>query len=321
MRIWKMLVCALIAAVLAGTALAELAEMNHYVVKADVRAYMTDEDLEFYQKAIDAILAREKEVRLSDDYDANLRVLGALSNNPIYFVVEKEEFSSNHTKLRFQYAYSEAEQAEKIAYMDEEMLKMINGAVQPGMNELEQALAMYQAVVARIDYDYEWLDALNTSDDKFLFPQIEIYQALSTGKGVCHSYTFLYEYALQQLGIECLRYIGNTTGNPDEGHMWPVVRIDGKYYQCDPTWDDQGETASLQYFGMTDSERLESGIEGFEFSIDGAYGEVNCDSEDLAPLHQAMAFALSDRHSAILYDSFGTEIGEFDTETHAFSAK
>lgn len=321
MRIWKTLVCTLIAAMLAGTALAELTEMNHYVVKADVRAYMTDEDLEFYKKAIDAILAREKEVRLSDDYDANLRVLGALSNNPIYFVVEKEEFNSKHTKLRFKYAYSESEQTEKIAYMDEEMLKMINGAIQPGMNELEQALAMYQAVVARIDYDYEWLDALNTSDDKFLFPQIEIYQALSTGKGVCHSYTFLYEYALQQLGVECLRYIGNTIGDPDDGHMWPVVRIDGEYYQCDPTWDDQGETASLQYFGMSDSERLESGVEGFEFSLDSAYGEVKCDSEDLKPLHQAMAFALSGDHSAILYDSFGTEIGEFDTETHGFSAK
>ena len=69
MRIWKTLVCTLIAAMLAGTALAELTEMNHYVVKADVRAYMTDEDLEFYKKAIDAILAREKEVRLSDDYE------------------------------------------------------------------------------------------------------------------------------------------------------------------------------------------------------------------------------------------------------------
>ena len=69
MRIWKTLVCTLIAAMLAGTALSELTEMNHYVVKADVRAYMTDEDLEFYKKAIDAILAREKEVRLSDDYE------------------------------------------------------------------------------------------------------------------------------------------------------------------------------------------------------------------------------------------------------------
>ncbi len=321
MRILKLALLAALLMALAIPALAELDAIDHYVVKADVRAYMTDEDMEYYRKAIDAVLAREDEVRLSDDYDANLRVLGALSNNPLYFLVEKEDFNSKHTKLRFQYAYSEAEQAEKVTFMDEEMLKLINGAIQPGMNELEQALAIYQAVVARIDYDYDWLEAMDMSDDKFLFPQIEIYQALSTGKGVCHTYTFLYEYALQQLGIECLRYTGNAIGDPDEGHMWPVVRIDGEYYQCDPTWDDQGEVASLQYFGMTDAERIASGIEGFEFSLDSAYGEVVCNSEKLAPLHAAMQYSLSDDHILLLSDSFGNSIGTFQTETCAFSAK
>ena len=135
------------------------------------------------------------------------------------------------------------------------------------------------------------------------------------------TYTFLCEYALQQLGIECLRYTGNAIGDPDEGHMWPVVRIDGEYYQCDPTWDDQGGTASLRYFGMTDAERVESGIEGFEFSLDGAYGEVVCNSEKLAPLHAAMQYSLSDGHILLLSDSFGNPIGAFQTETCAFSAK
>ena len=102
MRILKRALLAALLMALAVPALAELDVIDHYVVKADVRAYMTDEDMEYYRKAIDAVLAREDEVRLSDDYDANLRVLGALSNNPLYFLVKREDFNSKHTKLRFQ---------------------------------------------------------------------------------------------------------------------------------------------------------------------------------------------------------------------------
>ena len=35
-------------------------------------------------------------------------------------------------------------------------------------------------------------------------------------------------------------------------HMWNIVQMDGRYYYCDPTWD---ANASLQYFGMTESDR------------------------------------------------------------------
>ena len=52
------------------------------------------------------------------------------------------------------------------------------------------------------------------------------YEALKTNKGVCHTYTYLCEFTLQQLRIECLRFSGDMTDKKDEGHMWLVVRID-----------------------------------------------------------------------------------------------
>ena len=54
MRILKRALLAALLMALAVPALAELDVIDHYVVKADVRAYMTDEDMEYYRKAIDS---------------------------------------------------------------------------------------------------------------------------------------------------------------------------------------------------------------------------------------------------------------------------
>ena len=79
------------------------------------------------------------------------------------------------------------------------------------------------------------------SDDKYLFPDIEVYDALKSNKGVCHSYTYLCQFALEQLGIECIRVDGLMKEDPDIGHMWLLVKLDGKFYHCDPTWDSHGD--------------------------------------------------------------------------------
>lgn len=50
MRILKMALLIALLLALAAPALAELAAIDHYVIKADVRAYMTDEDIQLYKR-------------------------------------------------------------------------------------------------------------------------------------------------------------------------------------------------------------------------------------------------------------------------------
>ncbi len=283
-----------------------LSSINHYVIKADVKAYLSQEEIVLFQKVMDAIFAQKKEVILSEDYDSNLRILGALSGSPYYFFVKQDRFSKDHTKVLFTYGYSASEQAEMAEFMDKEYLTLINENITSDMNELEKVLAIYRYFASRISYDYEWLYGLDMADDKFLYPDIEIYQALKTDKGVCHTYTYLCEFALQQLGIECLRFTGEMTDKKDAGHMWLVVRIDGEYYHCDPTWDSNGAEVGLKYFGMTDEERTTSGVTFSNLCIDGAYGQIVCNSKRFADFRDVSNFEINNDHSITLYKDDGS---------------
>ncbi len=54
-------------------------------------------------------------------------------------------------------------------------------------------------------------------------------------KGVCEAYAKLYQIMLNYLGVNCLYVIGN--GN-SSAHAWNLVKLDGKYYNVDTTWND-----------------------------------------------------------------------------------
>ena len=51
------------------------------------------------------------------------------------------------------------------------------------------------------------------------------------GFGVCDSYSKAYRLLLQTAGIQA----GRVT---NQGHAWNILRLDGAWYQVDPTWDD-----------------------------------------------------------------------------------
>ncbi|MDR0952377.1 MAG: hypothetical protein LBM18_05580 [Oscillospiraceae bacterium] len=285
-------------------------EIDFRVIKADVKSYISEEAVEGYHKLLDAVLAREEFVQLSDDLDTNLESYGAMQNNPLYFLVEVMEFLEYPGTIRFTYAYDEAEQERMKQFIEDEYLTLLNEIIEPGMNELDKVLAVYRYFALRISYNYNWLDALYAAEEGWI-PDIEIYEALSTNLGVCHSYTYLCEFALQQLGIECLRFIGEMT-EKDETHMWLVVRIDGEYYHCDPTWDSTFGFAGLRYFGMTDAERRESGVVNFENCYDASYVQIICDDERFSSFRDVDNFSFIGEHLIELETVDGTR--EFRTD-------
>lgn len=88
-------------------------------------------------------------------------------------------------------------------------------------------------------------------------------------------------------------------------------------YYLDPTWD-RGEdgTVGLNYFGMTDEERLYSGVENFEFSYDGSYGKINCNNDRFKDFRDVIDFQFSEdksEHIITLYYKGYTAL--YNTET------
>ncbi|TXF35906.1 hypothetical protein E4J93_05910 [Collinsella sp. BA40] len=65
---------------------------------------------------------------------------------------------------------------------------------------------------------------------------------------VCEGYALAYKYYMNRLGIPCKVVSGAAGG---ESHAWNQIRIDGKWYMVDATWDDPNDsdhTVKHQFF-------------------------------------------------------------------------
>lgn len=115
--------------------------------------------------------------------------------------------------------------------------KEILSGITENMTDYEKALYIHDALAAHITYE----DGENAHD---------IYGALVKGKAVCEGYAEAYQYLLREAGIQSYVVTGTANGG---AHAWNYVRLDGKYYQVDLTWNDQGEELYHAYFGLTDA--------------------------------------------------------------------
>ena len=103
--------------------------------------------------------------------------------------------------------------------------------------DFEKALWLHDWILDHADYDYT-------------YSYCSAEGVLARGKGTCEAYHRAYVMLLNKAGIATGRIEGN-------GHVWTAVRMDGKWYQVDSTWDDMGEQYKgsyyeHMYFGITD---------------------------------------------------------------------
>ena len=285
-----------------------LKEINHYTMRNDETYFLTAQDQEYVKVLLEGVLNRAEFVALSKDYDANLRVLIAATENPYWFFVQKETFNKDHTGVYLTYQYGAEEQAQMLDFMDQEYLTILNSIITPEMNDTDKALAVHHYFGQRITYDYDWLDAMNMSDEKYLFPDIVVYEALKTGRGVCHTYSYLCEFALRQLGVECIRFMDDLNGNENDGHMWLLVKLDGTYYHMDTTWDSNGsDMVGLAHFGMTDEERQNDGFDLNLYTMDSSYHGISCSDSRFQILRDVQDYEYLGNHRWKLYTDSGTE--------------
>ena len=115
--------------------------------------------------------------------------------------------------------------------------------IKSDMSEFEKELYLHDALAERITY----VDSSNAHN---------AYGAIVEGKAVCEGYAEALQYLLGRCGILSFIATGESnnpaTGSP-EGHAWNIVRIDGRFYHLDLTWNDQGERIYHAYFNLTES--------------------------------------------------------------------
>ena len=107
--------------------------------------------------------------------------------------------------------------------------------------------------------DYEKIRAINDflcdtvyyPDKPYILMDHNPYGTLIDGRAVCEGYARTCKILCDLAGMEC-HYVEGYCGNDPQtgGHAWNLVKVDGKWYQLDTTWND-GDSSD-QFFLVTD---------------------------------------------------------------------
>ena len=119
----------------------------------------------------------------------------------------------------------------------------ILAGITPSMSEYEKEKYLHDALALRVTY----IDSENAHN---------AYGALVEGEAVCEGYAEALQCLLHRVGIQSFIAIGssvNPSTGSSEGHAWNTVKIDGKYYHVDLTWNDQGSKLFRAYFNVSDA--------------------------------------------------------------------
>ncbi len=145
------------------------------------------------------------------------------------------------TEVYPDYSLSGASLETAKAAFDAAVSEMVRG-ISGSMGEYDREKRLHDRVAETVVYDSSAAHVHSA------------YGALVQGKAVCEGYAKAFQVVLRRAGIQSFLITGSSV-NPStgisEGHAWNAVRIDGKYYHVDVTWDDQGDNLFYAYFNKS----------------------------------------------------------------------
>lgn len=129
----------------------------------------------------------------------------------------------------------------------EKAVSSILKEIPSNIGEYERELLIHDMIIKSCRYDS---DSVETA--KSYTGPASSYGALVNKNALCSGYAKAAKLLLNRVGISC-RTIKGVAGGV--GHMWDLVKIDGKWYHLDPTWNDSqafSDEGSYDYFNLSD---------------------------------------------------------------------
>lgn len=190
-----------------------------------------------YQSAIETIgrglLAHESRIDVSQEKispsDVGNVFFAALAKYPELFYVDRQlSYSTSYSNGQryvssFVPAYNQdaatAEAMRKTFYEEADFyLDQVSGELSACDDDFSKAVVLHDELALDAHYELN-----NTSEYTFMVNKY----------GLCENYSRVYAYLLSQVGI-----YSEIIDCDDANHEWVKVRLDGKYYNVDVTWDD-----------------------------------------------------------------------------------
>ena len=212
-------------------------------------------DEETYDMIYDAFMNLDDEIRLSSKAESdevfNIRDK-VIEDHPEIFYLDYEESKYwTNGVLEFKYIDSKENITEKRKEIEKKSNYIISKIINPDMSEFEKELAIHDFLVLNTRYDVE-----NYEKGTIPTSSYNVDGILLKGVGVCEGYAQTFKMLLEKVGIESI-----IVSEPRINHAWNMVKIDGKYYHVDVTWDDpvpdkQGRVLHT-YFNTSDRKMLQ----------------------------------------------------------------
>ncbi len=245
-------------------------------------------DVEGFKRAIEAALRNfETEVDVSE-YKINYKAAGGyvqdvINCNPEFFYVTGSVGVSYYPStmmtatvtLEYNERYPRESIPELMKFVENEAEKALS-YVDASMKDYEKALALHDYLVVNYRYDTDH----NVRN---------LYEFFKTGKGVCQGYALTYAYLLKKCGVE-VGYATSTSMN----HMWNMVKVDGKWYHVDVTYDDPSVNGVDDVFGFCrhayfmKSDSYMTANEHYGWTADGEAKDTSYDESVLNSLTTAV---------------------------------
>ena len=108
-------------------------------------------------------------------------------------------------------------------------------------NDFDTAVAINDYLVNHVLYDESYT---------YYSPEAALLGA--TGCCVCNGYSRAYQLIASKCGLDCRKVYGVAGG---DDHAWDAVKINGNWYQVDPTWNDAEDEPAMMhvYMGLSDA--------------------------------------------------------------------
>jgi uncharacterized repeat protein (TIGR02543 family) len=133
--------------------------------------------------------------------------------------------------------------------------------VNESMNDFEKVIALHDYIVLYCEYDKERL-----ADGTMPKQSYGAYGVFVNHMAVCQGYALAFKYLMNEFDIECYVVTSDIIN-----HAWNIVKLNGKYYQLDATWDDP----TWDKYGLVSHKYLLKSDTDFISNHSGGNGEKN----------------------------------------------
>ena len=235
-----------------------------YTVPQAALQYLGLRDISLYRRLVDAYMQYETVVPFTADDQPQTALELLYWYCPVFFAdtaLDENCIDWVYNEVHIRYTSKNRAEHEKIIKAFENRCLALLGN---RTGETAQvAREVYRRFTKTLKYDTALLNKTMPRWDEPTYyteknPRYrETYTALMNGSGVCSSFAKAYAFLLLQYRVETMTiYCDHVSGLKDKAHEWTMMKLDGKWYFADPTWERNG---SDTYFGVTTAEREQNG--------------------------------------------------------------